>query len=30
MKKKPTQNIENDTDEDEFDVAPEPDIDNIE
>lgn len=28
--KKPTQNIENDTDEDEFDVAPEPDIDNIE
>ena len=28
--KKPTQNIESDTDEDEFDVTPEPDIDNIE
>lgn len=28
--KKPTQNIENDTDEDEFDVTPELDIDNIE
>ena len=29
MKKIPPKNIENDTDEDEFDVTPEPDIDSI-